>query len=57
MADYIDMTQVVIDRVVLTPDPVTTGGTITVTATVREQLVRRLTPLPFAAGELSSGEV
>lgn len=57
MADYIDMTQVVIDRVVLTPDPVTTGGTITVTATVREQLVRRLTPLPFAAGELSCGEV
>ena len=57
MADYIDITAPVIANVSFTPNPVAAGAAVTVSATVTEEIIKRLYPTPFQFGEIQCGEV
>lgn len=55
MADRITITIPEIVGVSMTPNPVSSGGGLSVAVTVKET-TRTLTPLPFHSGEAQSGE-
>lgn len=56
MADYIDITAPVITGVTFTPNPAPAGSSVLIAATVTEELLRRMYPMPFEAGEIDAGE-